>query len=198
MNLEIQVEDAIERDCDEKVLPINIGGIAGEFRSKDGFPAFYGPWASHTGYHSLFGEMQRTAATGKSIRELALTYFEKNEKLPFVVGREHTEFGWKSICTNCHGEIQIRLPGWHKGIVSAAIESYGMEIRDKLNNHWVFPKEVCVSFETAKSLLRPILRDHTRFACEKALAEEIDRRAVNMGYLLGRDLRDGAMQQSLF
>ena len=178
----------------ERTVEVTIGGITGKIDWGGICTTATGPWASHTGFISL-----GFAEDASNPQRLAQQLYEENEKLPFLVGDEHRDHGWKSICTNYSGEIQVRLPKWHQGVVAACLESYGMTKTCSLNNFWCFPKNMQkVTQKLVAELLAPITAPHTRFSDEAELVRQIDVRAIELGYLPAHKLSNGAMQTSLF
>lgn len=175
-------------------LEITMGGITGKIDWGGFSTTATAPWASHTGFRSLGVDVDTS-----NPQRLAQQLYEKNEKLPFLVGDEHRDHGWKSICTNYSGEIQVRLPSWHSGVVAACLESYGMTKTCTINNYWCFPKNMQkVTQKLVAELLAPVAAPHTRFSCEVDLAKQIDAQARRIGYLPNQPLWGGAMQVSLF
>lgn len=188
IDLETQVQDS------QTYVEITMGGITGKMEWSGYGMAAHGKWASHTGFRSLGRDIDTS-----NPQRMATELYEANEKLPFLVGEEHREHGWKSIDTNYRGEIQVRLPKWHNGVVAACLERYGMTNTCTLNNYWCFPESMHdVSKKLASKLLAPIAAPHTRFGCEAELASRIDAQARELGYLPGQSLSDGVMQASLF
>lgn len=180
-----------------RVVEVELEGLAGAVRITSEDVSLHGKWASHTGFRSHAG-MLASDLSDEELRKIAAEHYKESMDYAFAVGDEHREHGWKKICMDYKKRIQIRLPDWHEGIVSATLERYGMVNTCKNNHYWTFEADSRVSMQTARAVLEPILRPGTRFACEQQMSDAIDICAITNGYLARTPLFSGAMQAELF
>lgn len=154
-------------------IPVTVKGYPGGIQYSDGHVAFEGCWASHTGYHSLYTggayDSLEEAAQDPELRTLAETYVTEAEALPFLVGKEHQDNGWKMVkLCPIHNRVVIRLPQWERGIVSGALEqSLGMELVEPHNSRWAFPASM--TEQQVREIMAPLMKDHTRLVDENEL-----------------------------
>lgn len=127
---------------------------------------------SHTGYKSNHGF---DLTKGKTIKEAATIHlqeeYEKGKKLPYLVWKEHKEYGWKEIL-KYNDEYIVRIPDWADSCITEALEYVGFHERCKGNRHWAInPKTLSKS--DIKLILKPVMKDNTRLKDESTLANEI-------------------------
>lgn len=176
---------------------IEINGLAGQAKYTEFGAEFTGPWASHTGFLSDYAPERDTGDAGYLFAK-AEELYNAHCKYAFAVGHEHSEHGWKTLERSWRGDITVRLPQWHRGVVAAALESYGMVFEGEIQSRWGFPGGNGVTLEHAKTVLAPILKRNTRFADEAQLAAAIDAAALAEGYRYRAPLEEGLAQQALF
>lgn len=181
----------------EQPVAIIINGLAGSARHCGNGVELRGPWASHTGYRRLQVGIAGHGDAGQ-LYALAEASYEEHRAYAFAVGDEHRDNGWKTLSSGVKGETIVRLPDWHKGVVSQALEAYGMTLYCGFNRQWAFTAACGVNVDTVRQLLAPILRPGTRFADEAMLAYDIDLAARAMGFLPRTPLQQGPAQKALF
>lgn len=158
-------------------IPVAPGGMPGEVTFKPDGISLRGEWASHTGYRHLYARRSEQIAVidpenEALARQLAEEHYTDNAALPFLVGAEHRDMGWKDIMEDWQtGAWRVRLPDWHKGVVSAALEAAGVTMTDRINQHWAFP--VGAPIEEVREIVRPLTREGTRLMDEQVLAESV-------------------------
>jgi len=182
--LECYIRRTLSCDYDLKFcIPISVDGISGSVQL-GGFTSVRGKWASHTGYHSYSEAFLGLPDTYQALIEIAQQYantsFDKNAKYPFLVGDEHKEHGWKSICLDDDNRIRIRLPDWHNYTVANYLHEIGMRLDCPHNNYWVFP-EGAIDLKQAKLALAPLLKKGSRLTDETVLLEELKRSVQTVG-----------------
>lgn len=173
----------------KEAFELEINGIKGVIKLTElGFEA-KGKWASMTGYKAeqdaKFNRFQGVfsdAALVKIAIDKATALFNRQCPLPFLVGDEYKELGWKLLSISPDGRVRIRLPGWHEGEVARTLESLDINEECKLNNYWVFPRDVSMS--EARDLLSPIIKESTRFVSESVLAKRLEEQSKTCGYAM--------------
>ena len=179
-------------------LIVAFNGISGEASFDRGSIVLKGPWASHTGYYNLQAPVvQADESVQALLYATAESFYEKSKVSSFAVADEGKEYGWLHVRINYKGDIEVRLPSLHKGIVSDVLEQYGMVHTCKHNMFWAFPAGSGVSLETAKAFLEPITRHSTRFANESDLALNLDGAAASLGFSYRKSFSFGPSQQVL-
>lgn len=178
---------------------IEINGLVGQAKYTEFGAEFTGPWASHTGFLSDYAPERDTGDAGYLFAK-AEELYNAHCKYAFAVGHEHSEHGWKTLERSWRGNITLRLPQWHRGVVAATLESYGMvfEGETQFQSRWSFPVDSGVTLEQAKAVLAPILKRNTRFTDEIELAAAIDAAARAEGFRYRAPLQEGLAQQTLF
>lgn len=176
---------------------IEINGLVGQAKYTSFGAEFTGPWASHTGFLSDYGAGGEPGDTGYLCAK-AEDLYHAQRKHAFSVGHEHSEHGWKTLERSWRGNVTLRLPQWHRGVVAAALESYGMVFEGEIQSRWSFPVDSGVTLEQAKAVLAPILKRNTRFTEEIELAAAIDAAARAEGFRYRAPLQEGLAQQTLF
>jgi len=185
-------------------VQLEVNGIPGRIEFDHAIEDFgaYRKWASHTGFRSTLRGFRGTLSqyTEDQIieraKEIAREHYAVAETLPFLVGDEHREFGWKKLQVNTAGEVEIRLPCWHEGVLSGRLEEYGVTEKCPLNKYWIF--EPGCDIQDAKAILQPILAAGSRLVDKRQLVKMIDDCATNRGFIAGELLSQGSIQPSLF
>lgn len=207
MNAAIEiVRCGIERESTDKkvVVYLELNGEPGKVEFDDSLLGYQvsGKWASHTGFFSSCAGLHETVSRyddatlyGRA-EQISIGHYEKARELPFLVGDEHKEHGWKKISRNYHGQIEIRLPQWQEGIVAQELESLGIKQSCKLNNYWVFEKDV--DWIDAKAVVAPLMAKGTRLSDEQELAGQLKESVIAQGFLPGVLMSEGGIQPSLF
>lgn len=163
-----QIYKETQNGCEEQEpqeILLTLGGIPGKVKWGYGGWEVHAKWASHTGYRSTMKQGDAHA--------LAVDLYESQVNLPYLVGDEHKECGWKKISLNTDGYVQIRLPDWASDSLKDSLSRLGMSEICEHNRYWFFPDKV--TLEQAREVLAPVLRPKTRFVDEEQLAAEIDR-----------------------
>lgn len=181
-------EDDEQLDDEAMVIGLSVEGIPGRVCHTMSGYALYGKWASHTGYQSLSGHGAWGYVPARDefdafAKQFARQRYFTQRALPFLVGEEHKEHGWKTIEVGYSGLVTVRLPRWHEGLVAAVLTEMGMRQECNFNNHWVFDAKV--TLVQAKEALAPIIRRSTRFCDEQQLAQALSVSARQAG-LIGR------------
>lgn len=207
MNTGIEIErGSVHRDRDTQTVAValTINGTTGSVTFKR-CPENYevrGKFASHTGFRSNPGSITGSldASDDDALYDLACRIaterFTESVALPFLVGNEHKEFGWKMLQRNYKGQIETRLPLWQEGVVSAELEAIGLKQTCPINNYWIF--EEGVTFDDAKAILAPLMANETRLMDERRLAQQLRDAITGQGFLPGELMSQGGIQPSLF
>lgn len=117
--------------------------------------SIHGKWASYTGYQHVFTQ----CSTYQEIYDYCVTHYDENQKLPFIVGDEHKEHGWKKI--DIEGEFYfIRIPAWTSTQITDLLITVGFELKCPVESKWKFKLKVEKS--QIESLLQPLLLPGTR------------------------------------
>lgn len=207
MQIEAEVtRHGVERDREDGriVVHLEINGEAGNVTFRDSLQdcELRGKWASHSGFRSIMSGFRETIETYDDeafyarAEEVALSHYKETADLPFLVGDEHKDFGWKKLSRNYKGKLEIRLADWHEGIVSAELEALGITLGCRLNNYWWFEDEV--EWDDAKAILAPLMAKGTRLVDERRLVQQLRDSVTSRGFLPGEFLSRGGMQPSLF
>ncbi len=147
-------------------IDLCLHGLSGYAKSDLTGWAFYGKWASHTGYR-----YESIPAKPEEVAMIAESLYTRQQPLCYLVGDEHRDMGWKTHQVNRQGVVQIRLPHWADEAIIRALNQVGVQLSDKLNHYWVFEPQVTLA--QAREVLAPLLAASTRFADEEQLAGEL-------------------------
>lgn len=193
-----------EGESGKVMVALEVNGIVGRFEFIRSLTHYNvrGAFASHTGFHSTIGGFTETIVSYDDetfyarATDIAIEYYEQAEALPFLVGDEHKEHGWKKLRENYRGELEIRLPDWHEGIVASELESLGVKLGCSANNFWVFEKGT--KWDDAKAILAPLMAKGTRLLCERRLVQQLRDSITCQGFIPGELLSQGGIQPQLF
>lgn len=127
--------------------------------------ALHGRFASHTGYRSFAGSPQ-------SMEQLRANC-EAEAALPFLVWKEHSEFGWKEI-RRCYKSdlLGVRLPNWTAKCLTDVMSEIGFHLTDKWNHDWFYddPK---MTEPLLREILAPLRAKGSRATPEDQLADAV-------------------------
>lgn len=180
-----------------RTIEAGLDGQEGRITACSSDVSLHGKWASHTGFRCKVNQTE-SVLDDEALRTIAWNNYAEESQYAFAVGDEHREEGWKKVAVDYQGRIQLRLPDWHEGIVSATLERYGMTNTCPHNRYWTFAADSGVTAATVRAVFAPILQPGTRLACEQTMSDAIDRCAMSNAFLVGTPLYAGAMQAELF
>ena len=152
-------------------LELTFGGIAARVKVTYKSSSFsdleiYGPWASHTGYQSLYPRINNQ----QDIESFCQEHYKKNQQLCYLVGDEHKEHGWNKIDLR-DGLWVIRIPCWASDEMKSLLTSMSFQLLCPIESTWKLSLQVEKS--DIEELLSPLIEPCTRLENQDDLCRKL-------------------------
>jgi hypothetical protein len=143
---------------------------------------FHGRAVSHTGYLHDMSILE--GATEEDAKGIAVELFRASQCLPYLVGEEHRDVGWKSISKTPSTQAwQIRIPCWASESVRDVLSALGMVEICVHNRQWAFTNRP-MPLDDFKLIIEPLLKPGTRLEDENLLAQALLLKLTSSGALI--------------
>jgi len=143
---------------------------------------FHGRPVSHTGYFHDMSILE--GATEEDAIAIAGELLRASKCLPYLVGEEHRDVGWKSISKNHSTQAwQIRIPCWASESVRNALLALGMVEICVRNQQWAFTDRP-MPLDDFKLIIEPLLKSGTRLEDENLLAQALLSKLTSSGAII--------------